>query len=189
MEETMPEYLKGHFLMAMPGLADPNFARTVTCICEHTSEGAIGVIINRIHPFLTGKEIFDELKMEYNKQTELLPIYFGGPVHMGEVFVIHGPPFEWAGCVKISSSLAMSNTRDILESIARGNGPELFIISLGCAGWGNGQLDAEMIANSWLTGKVVDDIIFSVEVDRRWEEAMKCVGVDPSLLSDLAGHA
>ncbi len=181
--------LKGQFLMAMPGLADPNFALTVICICEHTPEGAVGMVINQVHSFLSAKDIFDELKITYKPGTESIPIYLGGPVHMGEIFILHGPPFGWEGCVMVTPTLALSNTRDILEAIAMGRGPESLIIILGCAGWGPYQLESEIRQNSWLTCSVSEDIIFDISVDVRWKEAVRKMGIDPDLLSNTAGHA
>ncbi|QTA93623.1 UPF0301 [Desulfonema magnum] len=189
MENNYLASLKGQFLMAMPGLADPNFALTVTCVCEHTPEGAVGIIINQVHSFLSAKDIFDELKIKYKPETASIPIYLGGPVHMGEIFILHGPPFGWEGCVMITSTLALSNTRDILEAIAMGGGPESLIIALGCAGWGPYQLESEIRQNSWLTSPVSEDIIFDISVDVRWKEAVRKMGIDPDLLSDTAGNA
>ena len=108
---------------------------------------------------------------------------------MNTIFVLHGPPFGWDGCFVFLPSLAMSNTRDILEAIAIGKGPESFIISMGCAGWGPGQLESEIRKNAWLTCPVVEEIIFDIPIEARWEEALKRMGIDPIFLSDSAGHA
>jgi putative transcriptional regulator len=189
MESQNPSIMKAQFLIAMPGLLDPNFSQTVTCICEHTSEGALGLVINRAHPALSAKEIFTELKLEYAGGTEKMPIYIGGPVHFDEIFILHGPPFGWNGCLRVTSTLALSNTRDILTSISQGKGPEKVIIALGCAGWGPGQLESEISQNAWLTGPVSDDVIFEVPENERWNAAVKKLGIDPVLLSHTAGHA
>ncbi|MCG2758992.1 MAG: YqgE/AlgH family protein [Desulfobacteraceae bacterium] len=189
MENKDPSYLKGQFLIAMPALKDPNFSQTVTCISEHNSDGAVGIIVNRVHSDLSGKIIFDELKMNYIPEAENIIIHLGGPVHIGEIFVLHGPPFDWEGCLMVTPYLAMSNTRDILDAIAMGIGPKSYIISLGCAGWGPGQLEAEIKENSWLTCPVIEDVIFDIPVDTRWNETVKKMGIDPFLLSDTAGHA
>lgn len=189
-EESRQVYLKGQMLMAMPNLADSNFSKTVTCICEHTEEGALGIVINRIHPFISAKEIFEELKMDCSSEAESIPVFVGGPVHMGEVFILHGPPFDWAGCVNITPTLALSNTRDILESIAHGEGVgRSFLIALGCAGWGQFQLESELSANAWLTGPVSDELIFNEPVDSRWNRAMELIGIDPMKLTDVSGRA
>ncbi len=189
MEIIREASFKGQFLMAMPLLADQNFYQTVTCICEYTSAGAVGIVVNRVHPSLTGKDIFEELHMEYVPGAESIPIHIGGPVHIGEIFLIHGPPFHWEGCLAVTPTIAMSNTRDILEAIALGRGPASFIIALGCAGWGPGQLEAEIKQNAWLTSPVFEEIIFDLPIEARWQEAMKKAGVDPALLLDTAGHA
>lgn len=167
---------KGHFIIAMPGLQDPNFAETVTCICEHNEFGSLGFIINRIHPFLTGRELFDDLKIEGNDSVGTIPVYLGGPVQPSGVFVLHGPPFDWYGCMNITPWLALSNTRDILEAIAKGRGPDSFLILLGCAGWGALQLDNEIMDNAWLTCPVSEEIIFNTATDLKWEQAMMQIG-------------
>ena len=187
--QEKPGTLKGQFLLAMPGLRDPNFFQTVSVICEHNDEGAVGVVINRLHDHLSGKDIFKELQMEYGTQGSQLPIHIGGPVHIGEIFMIHGAPFNWDSCLMVTPTVAMSNTRDIVEAVAIGKGPESFILSLGCAGWGPGQLEAEIRDNAWLTSPVSDEIIFNCPVENRWEEAVKQMGIDPTLLSDIAGNA
>jgi len=181
--------LKGQFLMAMPSLLDPNFYQTVTCICEHNENGAMGIIVNRVHHSLTAKDIFEELAIEHVSGTQSIPIYLGGPVHLGEIFVLHGPPFSWESSLMITPSLAMSNTSDILEAIAMDRGPREFIIILGCAGWGPGQLESEIKGNAWLNYAIFEENIFDMPVELRWEEAVKKMGINPTLLSDSAGHA
>jgi len=189
MNAPQSESLKGHFLMAMPGLLDPNFFQTVTCITEHTAEGALGLVINRVHQSLTADVIFKELKITAPKHADSIPVYIGGPVHIGEVFVLHSAPFRWEGCLQVTRSLGMSNTIDILEAIAMGVGPESYLLMLGCAGWGEGQLEDEIKQNAWLSTPVIDEIIFQTPTEQRWEAAMQRLGVDPGLLSDTAGHA
>jgi putative transcriptional regulator len=181
--------LKGQFLMAMPGMLDPNFKKTVTCISEHTPEGAVGIVVNRQHGFLTAGTLFLELNIKCSAKAGSLPIHVGGPVHMDEIFILHGPPLKWMGSYRINDSLALSNTRDILEALAENRGPDAAIITLGCAGWGPGQLESEIITNTWLTGALSSDILFEVSVENRWESAVKKLGVDPALLSKTAGHA
>jgi putative transcriptional regulator len=183
------ESLKGQFLMAMPGLLDPNFYQTVVCISEHTHEGAVGIVINRPHPTLKAATIFDELGMAHHGAVGQQPVYLGGPVHISEVFILHSRPFEAEISLEITPRLAMSTTRYVLERIARGDGPELFMISLGCAGWGPGQLEAEIQENAWLTCDIDERILFEVTADQRWDSAMRKLGIDPSLLTDAAGHA
>ncbi|MBW1695955.1 MAG: YqgE/AlgH family protein [Deltaproteobacteria bacterium] len=181
--------LKGHLLIAMPGLTDPNFHQTVTFICEHTKEGAIGIVLNRIHSLLSGKDIFEELKLEAGPGAESIPVHIGGPVSINEIFVLHGPPFEWEGCFQVGPSIAMSNTIDILSALSSGSGPKSFLISLGCAGWGPGQLEDEIKQNAWLTSALLKEIVFDIPVEMRWQTAVKKMGIDPTLLSNTAGHA
>ncbi len=173
----------------MPLLVDENFHQTVTCICEYTSAGAVGIVVNRVHPSLSGKDIFEELDIEYLPVAESIPIHIGGPVHISEIFVLHGPPFDWEGCLAITQNLAMSNTRDILEAVAVGKGPKSFIIALGCAGWGPGQLESEIKQNAWLTSPIFDEIIFGKPIEARWEVTMRKMGIDPVQLMDTVGHA
>lgn len=189
MPSAFPDSLKGHFLLAMPGMADPNFSQTVTCICEHNDEGAMGIVVNRRHDMLSAGEIFDELGIRHTAPADAIPVHSGGPVHPGEIFILHGPPFGWEGCLKVTPTLALSTTRDILEAIASGRGPAAFLISLGCAGWGPGQLEMEIRENAWLTHPVFDENIFVLPVAERWEAGMRRIGISPTRLSDTAGHA
>jgi putative transcriptional regulator len=181
--------LKGHFLVAMPGLSDPNFSQTVTCICEHTEQGAMGIVINRLHTDLHAMDIFHELSIEAGRNAEAIPIHEGGPVHRGELFILHGWPFEWEASLMVTPSVALTNTRDVLQAIASGRGPTAFMISLGCAGWGPGQLEAELKENAWLTHPVFADPLFVFPVAKRWEETLRRIGIDPAMLSGTAGHA
>jgi putative transcriptional regulator len=181
--------LKGQFLIAMPSLLDPNFHQTVTCICEHSVEGALGLVINRVYPDLTGREIFAELGLSPAPGLEEIPVHLGGPVHKGQLFLLHGPPIEWEGSHPITPTLALSNTKDVLEALARGQGPARFILAMGCAGWGPGQLESEIMANAWLTCPMDEDIIFRAPVAQRWERAAKLLGIDLALLTDTVGHA
>ncbi|HIJ56766.1 MAG TPA: YqgE/AlgH family protein [Deltaproteobacteria bacterium] len=189
MEFKSSDFFKGQLLIAMPGLPDANFDQTVTLLCEHNDEGAIGIVLNRVHPSLSGKDIFEELELKPYSGAENIPVHIGGPVNINEIFVLHGPPFEWEGCYQINPTIGMSNTMDILVAISGGSGPESYIISLGCAGWGPGQLESEIMQNTWLTSSVLEEIIFDIPLEERWEAAVKRMGIDPTLLTDAAGHA
>jgi len=189
MATDYPESLKGQFLMAMPGLLDPNFHQTVICLSEHTRDGAVGIVVNRAHASLKAAAIFCELEMVHNEDVGEVPVYLGGPVHASEIFILHGLPFDTDVSLEITPGLAMSTTREVLEDIAIGKGPALFFISLGCAGWGPGQLEAEIRQNAWLTCNIDETILFDVPVDMRWERAMRKLGIDPTLLINAAGHA
>lgn len=181
--------LKGHFLMAMPSLADPNFRHSVTCVSEHTPEGAVGIIVNQVFPNISAKMVFDELGIECHNRSTQIAIHVGGPVHANELFVLHTSPFSWDGLLKINEELALSNSRAILEAIAKQEGPESFLIALGCAGWGPGQLEWEMKQNAWLTLPCTLDIIFKLPVEERWKTAIKRLGIDPDLIIETAGNA
>ncbi len=175
--------------MAMPGMADPNFQQSVTCISEHTADGALGIVVNRIFDGLSAQHIFDELEIESNPAAGEIPIHFGGPVHNNELFVLHGEPFDSDGILRINEGLALNNSRQVLEAIALGTGPSQFLIALGCAGWGAGQLEWEIKENAWLSMPCASDIIFELPVEERWESSMNRLGIDPDLLSGTAGNA
>ena len=181
--------LKGQLLVAMPSLLDPNFHQTVTCLGEHNDKGAMGVVINRAHEYLTAGEIFEELKIECIPKAASQPLFIGGPVHANELFILHGPPLQWQGSFSISDSLAMSNSIDILHAIGQGQGPQVFAISLGCAGWGPGQLEEEIRQNAWLTAPMDPAILFEIPLARRWEATLERLGIDPNRLSAEAGYA
>jgi len=189
MKPESVDSLKGHFLISMPGLVDPNFHQTVTFICEHTAEGAVGIVLNRVHEMLAATDIFEELHLECSESAKSIPVHIGGPVNVDQIFTLHGPPFDWKGCLQVTGTVAMSNTVDILTALSKGEGPASFMITLGCAGWGPGQLESELAQNAWLTTEALEEIIFDIPVERRWETAVKKMGIDPVLLTDRAGHA
>lgn len=175
MTNSISQSMKGHFLLAIPGLPDPNFAQTVTCMCEHNESGALGFIVNKVHPLLTGRELFEDLEITCNKSVDTLDIFLGGPVQPSGVFVLHGPPYKWNDSLKVSDWLALSNSRDILEAIAVEKGPQSFMILLGCAGWGPMQLDNEMNDSAWLTCPISEKIIFSTSTELKYEKAMMMI--------------
>ncbi len=188
-EEEFQASLNEHFLIAVPSLADPNFSQTVTYMCAHTPGGAMGLVINRVHPELTMEAVFKELKLKSVPKADSLPIYLGGPVDPSQVFILHGPPFGWEACSPVNSSVALSNSKDLLESLAKGEGPESFIIALGCAAWSPGQLESEIKENAWLTCPANETVLFETPVEKRWEEAARLMGVNLKLFSEAAGHA
>lgn len=181
--------LKGHFLMAMPSLSDPNFRRSVTCISEHTADGAVGIVINQIQGDLNAKMIFKELGIPCHDGSSFVPIHIGGPVHGNELFVLHAKPFDWNGFFMINDELALSNSRAVLEAIALDKGPGAFLIALGCAGWGPGQLEWELMQNAWLTLPCTHDLIFDLPVEDRWQCAIQRLGIDPDLMTETVGNA
>ncbi len=181
--------LTNHFLIAMPALADPNFVRTVTYICEHNEDGTLGIVINRKSEITLG-DLFHSMKIDTDdpKRTSQ-PVYSGGPVHPEQGFVIHQPAGQWASTLRVSDEISVTTSHDIIEAIAKGRGPERYLVALGYAGWGGGQLESELAANSWLSGPVDSKIIFETAAEQRWEAAATLLGVDLSLLSSDIGHA
>lgn len=181
--------LTNHFLIAMPTLADSNFSRTVTFVCEHSSEGAMGIVINRATD-LQLRDILQQLDLtSVNEELAARPIYLGGPVQNSRGFVIHEPLGSWESTLPVTETLGVSTSRDILAAIAENRGPDRYLIALGYAGWSPGQLEREMAENSWLSGPANTAILFELPVERRWNAAAELVGVDLSTLSSEAGHA
>lgn len=181
--------LTDHFLIAMPSLADSNFSRTVTYLCEHNAEGALGIVINRPTDISLG-ELLDHLEIEdVAPRVAAKPVYLGGPVQRDRGFVLHRPGGEWDSSLQISDKIVLTTSRDILTAIARREGPQDYLVALGYAGWGPGQLEQEMAENAWLTGPAGDGVLFDKSSDQRWQAAAALLGVDMTLLSSGAGHA
>ncbi|QKT04249.1 YqgE/AlgH family protein [Ectothiorhodospiraceae bacterium 2226] len=181
--------LTDHFLIAMPGLADPNFFHSVTYICEHNSEGALGIVINR--PLdLHLDEILAQMGIsEFAPQAGALPVFLGGPVQPERGFVLHRPGGEWEGSLEVTPEVTLTTSRDIIEAVAQGEGPTQLLVALGYAGWGAGQLERELADNSWLSGPSDWHVIFDTPAEQRWSVAAAHLGVDVSRLSHQAGHA
>ncbi|MCG6940942.1 MAG: YqgE/AlgH family protein [Thiohalocapsa sp.] len=181
--------LTNHFLIAMPGLKDPNFSRTVTYVCEHTEHGAMGIVINRPMDIRLG-EVLEQLDIEPAVAGVAdTQVYLGGPVQTDRGFVIHSGPVEYDSTLAVTQDIRVTTSRDVLEAIANGEGPAHTLIALGYAGWGSGQLEEELSANAWLSGPADADIIFSRSPGERWLAAAQLLGIDLNLLSGDAGHA
>jgi putative transcriptional regulator len=181
--------LTNHFLIAMPGLQDPNFARTVTYICEHTEQGAMGIVINRPTEVTVG-DLLSQLDIHTRlERVRKTPVYQGGPVQMDRGFVLHAAGLSFDSTLNINDVLSVTTSRDVLEAIAGGEGPPQSLIALGYAGWGCGQLEQELSANAWLSGPADSHIIFRLDAEARWLAAAKLLGIDIHLLSGEAGHA
>lgn len=187
---TETSYLGGHFLIAMPNLQDPNFLRSVTYICEHNADGAFGIVINR-ELDANIDEIFQELKLECVAENPCLSqkVFTGGPVDVERGLVLHQPVGHWQSTLTQNGELAVTSSMDILTAISQNEGPDDFLMVLGYAGWGTGQLEEEMAANAWLSGPADINIIFNTPVSQRWDEAAKLLGIDMRLLSNDIGHA
>ncbi len=181
--------LSNQFLIAMPGLQDPNFSHTVTFLCEHNPEGAMGLLINRPTPMNLG-DLATQLGVELGEPDMAnVPVYHGGPVQPAQGFVLHTPQGEWDNTLELDADLALTVSQDIIEAIAQGLGPKKFLIALGYAGWGAGQLEDEIAANSWLNGPADNHIIFDTPLDERWTTAAALLGVELALISHDVGHA
>ncbi len=182
-------YLNNHFLIAMPGLGDPNFYHSVTFVCRHDEEGAMGIVINR--PLdLTLADVFNQMALPASeKDIGARTVMAGGPVQRERGFVIHERGQTFESSLDISPKLAVTTSRDILEAIANGRGPERILVALGYAGWEGGQLDRELANNAWLSVPCEEDILFSTPFDQRWTAAARLLGVDIEQLSHPAGHA
>lgn len=182
-------YLTNHFLIAMPTLLDPNFFRTVTYICMHNEEGAMGIVINRPLDVDLG-DVLEHMNIEIpDPAIARLPVFEGGPVQRERGFVIHEPVGHWDAMLTTGNNIGITTSRDILGAIAEGKGPQKVLIALGYAGWSPGQLERELVENAWLSTPADDQIIFQTPPHMRWEAAAAQLGIDLTLLSSEAGHS
>ena len=181
--------LTHHFLIAMPSMADPHFSRTLTFICEHNDQGALGLVVNR--PIdMTLAALFERLNLELkSRQMRDVPVYFGGPVQTDRGFVLHVPRGEWSSTLPVREHLGLTTSRDILEAVGSGSGPDKIIVTLGYSGWAAGQLEHEILQNAWLTVEASEQIIFDLPPEERLPAAMELLGVSYATLADEAGHA
>lgn len=181
--------LTQHFLIAMPAMADPHFAKTLTLVCEHNQNGALGIIINRPTD-LSLRGLLEQVKIVPGTGTfQAVPVHFGGPVQVDRGFVLHQPVGAWQSTLAVGSEIGLTTSKDILEAVARGEGPPQILVTLGYAGWAPGQLEHELAQNAWLTVPASTDILFDMPAEERFAAAMHVLGVDYANLSDVAGHA
>jgi putative transcriptional regulator len=181
--------LTDNFLIAMPSLEDPNFQGTVTYMCAHNEDGAMGIVINRPLEIKFG-EVLAQLSIDVTDETTHDgAVLHGGPVQTERGFVIHQPSGTWGSVLQVSDTIAIATSHDILHAIAQGKGPERSVVALGYAGWGAGQLEREVLDNAWLNTPADSSIIFDVAAEHRWEQATRMLGVDPSQLVGEAGHS
>lgn len=178
-----------HFLIAMPTLTDPNFARTVTFVCEHNEQGAMGLVVNRLMELRLG-EVLAHMQIKpgvagIGDQR----VYEGGPVHQERGFVLHTPEGHWESSLRVGDDLAVTTSRDVLAALAEGQGPENYLVALGFAGWDAGQLEQEVADNAWLTVPADREILYHTPVQERWHAAANPLGVDLDLVSGYVGHA
>jgi putative transcriptional regulator len=181
--------LTNHFLIAMPAMADPNFARTLTYIAEHNDQGALGVIVNR--PLdMTLTTLFERVDLPLHvAELAMQPVYFGGPVQTDRGFVLHRPVGDWHSTLEVSDKVGLTSSRDILQSMGEDGVPADVLVSLGYSGWSPGQLEQELAANAWLTVPADLAILFHLPPEERFAAALQLLGVDLANLSEVAGHA
>lgn len=191
------DYLNGHFLIAMPTLDEGPFARTVVYVCSHSADGAMGITINQAAPDITFEEVLVHLELIPDEPDPYLPesardmvVHRGGPVETGRGFVLHSREFHIETLtMPIDENISLTTTRDILKAISRGIGPRHSLLALGYAGWAPGQLDNEILENSWLHCPADPALVFDTDIDTKYERALSLIGIDPTHLSAEAGHA
>ena len=179
---------KNHFLVALPSLDDSNFSRSVTLICEHNEEGALGIVINR-PTNLSVIEIFEQLDLEGKSIDCSGVVHFGGPVQSERGLVLHECHGSWEYTLPITDTLGLTTSKDILDALSKGDGPESYLFALGYAGWTGGQLESELHENSWLIVPANREILFDTPFEERWTKAAAMAGIDISKISSEVGHA
>jgi len=185
----IPTFFAGHLLVAMPGMPDPRFARTVIYMCAHTKDGAMGLVINKPFTQLSFPDLLDQLDIKAASGAKAIRMRTGGPVESGRGFVLHSDDYMQDGTMRVQDGIALTATVDILKAMAQGEGPRRSLLALGYANWGPGQLEGELTGNGWLTVPADDDIVFDAELDTKWQRALMKAGAHPSFLSGEAGHA
>jgi putative transcriptional regulator len=181
--------LSRQFLVAMPGMVHGNLADTVIYVCEHTGDGALGLVINRPTDLTVGsllERIDLDLALEIGPVKDA-PVFFGGPVQTDRGFVLHAPAGDYGSSIRLGE-MALTTSRDVLQDVAQGHGPEHLLVTLGYAGWGAGQLESEMAQNAWLNVQADAGILFDTAPENRYEAAMRLLGIDPVMLAGGAGH-
>lgn len=193
-EDSASINLTNHFLIAMPALEDEVFRRSVVYVCEHSSRGALGLVINKPSDIVL-KSLFDKVDLSLDREAlAKQPVFQGGPVQTERGFVLHeavGATTEsvYAATLTIPGGLEMTTSRDVLEALSSGAGPRKVFVSLGYSSWGEGQLESELSENSWLTVEAQPDLIFDVPVDQRYDKALGLLGLEAWMISPEAGHS
>lgn len=181
-----PHSLKHHFLVASPYLADPRFHGSVIYLCEHSEDGALGLVINQPLGIHLG-EILEQLDLQGDELD--LPVFGGGPVEQERGFVLHSPSGSWKNTATVADDVMLTTSRDILAGIGRNEGPSEFLMALGYSGWGSGQLEEELSGNAWLTCPATADILFRTPWADRYKAVLALIGIDLNQLSETVGHA
>lgn len=179
--------LTNHFLIAMPNMVDPNFSGSLTYICDHSDQGALGVVVNRPTD-LQLSVLFEQIGLSLPDSMEQI-VYFGGPVQTERGFVLHTPKGPYNSTLAVNNNVNLTTSKDVLEAVSQGSGPNKFLVSLGYAGWSAGQLESELAQNAWLSVAAQPEVIFDLPPEERLPAAMKLLGIDFTHLSDEAGHA
>ena len=188
-QDVVSGYLQQQMLIAMPSMADPNFSRTVTLLCQHNEAGAIGITINRQSDFSLG-ELLRQLDIPCeNQEISSMIVLEGGPVSPDRGFVLHTPVEGFDSSIQLNNEIMVTTSRDVLSAIASGEGPQQFLVALGYAGWGDGQLESEMRQNAWLSVTADKGILFDSDLQNRWEKALGKLGINANDLSEVGGHA
>ncbi len=188
--KPQPADLTGKLLIAMPGMGDPRFARSVIYMCAHSPEGSMGLIVNKPTPEVRFAELLDQLGIKPGPGLRDIRVHFGGPVEGGRGFVLHSA--DYAGgpaTLHVDADVSLTATLDVLEEIAAGGGPASSMLALGYAGWGPGQIESEIAQNGWLTCDSRHDILFGRAHEHKWAAALRTLGIDPVSLSPTAGRA
>jgi putative transcriptional regulator len=183
------QYLAGQLLIAMPGMRDPRFQKTVIYMCAHNADGAMGLVVNRALDSLSFPDLLEQLGIDSSGVGKQIKVHFGGPVESGRGFVLHTPDYVQDATMVVDREVALTATVDILKAIAGGTGPKQSLLALGYSGWGPGQLDSEIRSNGWLHVAADSNLVFDPNLDDKWERAMTKIGIDHRMLSDEAGHA
>lgn len=187
---STPEgYLAGHLLIAMPGMQDPRFDHTVVCLCAHSADGAMGLVVNRPLGGLEFDDLLRQLELEPVPPQRRIRMVSGGPVEGGRGFVLHSDDWSTDGTIPVTPGLSLTASLDILKAVAGGGGPRACVLALGYAGWAPGQLEDEIQRNAWLSVPADESLLFREETDGTWGAALAKLRVDPALLSGAAGHA
>ena len=196
-DQPEPGYLDGQLLVAMPGMLDERFARSVIYLCAHSADGAMGIVVNRPAADLNMPDLLVQLdiipeadRIQLPQRVGKMQVLMGGPVETSRGFVLHSPDFFLdQSTLPIDEGICLTATVDILRAIAEGQGPECAVLALGYAGWSAGQLESEIHANGWLNCPADPDLVFHTSAEDRYDRALRKIGVDPALLSTVAGHA
>ena len=180
---------KHHFLVAMPAMADSVFARALVYVCEHNDQGALGIIVNRPTNLTLG-ELFAQIQAPLSRsELKKLPVHYGGPVQTDRGFVLHDPVGEWQSTLQVNDKVGLTTSKDILQAVGLDQGPYNLLVTLGYAGWTQGQLEHELAQNAWLSVPASEHILFDLPAEERLPAAMALLGVDYASLSEDAGHA